>query len=185
MPGPPLANDDFQRAQILSKLRLALTCFCLGLVISGVTAFPLLSELNLLVRVLHVEHLTASGGPFAAFGGCIVRVRDGLAATDANYPFIAYGTDWLAFGHLIIALFFIGPLIDPIRNVFIIQVGLWACALVPLLALVCGPIRGVPFFWRLIDCSFGVLAFPLLWYCLRATRRLEAAGMFTGPWGGR
>ena len=42
-------------------------------------------------------------------------------------------------------------------------------------ALLCGPLRGIPFGWRLIDCSFGVLgAVPLL-YCLRLTRRLAAS----------
>ena len=101
-------------------------------------------------------------------------MRDGLDATYAAYPFIAYGTDWLAFGHLIIALFFIGPMIDPVRNVFVLRAGLWACALVLPLALICGPIRGIPVFWRLIDCSFGVLGAPLLWYCLRLTRLLTA-----------
>ena len=31
------------------------------------------------------------------------------------------------------------------------------------LARICGPIRGIPFFWRLIDCTFGVLgSIPLL-----------------------
>jgi hypothetical protein len=35
--------------------------------------------------------------------------------------------------------------------------------------LISGPIRGVPFFWTLIDCSFGIVgAIPLL-YCLRLT----------------
>ena len=55
--------------------------------------------------------------------------HDGLDATYAAYPFIAYGTDWLAFGHLIIALFFVGPMIDPVRNVFVLRAGWWACAL--------------------------------------------------------
>ena len=33
-----------------------------------------------------------------------------------------------------------------------------ACfALIPL-ALICGPIRGIPWFWRVIDCSLAFLA---------------------------
>jgi len=44
-----------------------------------------------------------------------------------------------------------------------------ACAGVIGVALISGPIRGVPFFWTLIDCSFGIVgAIPLL-YCLRLT----------------
>jgi len=38
-----------------------------------------------------------------------------------------------------------------------------ACVGVIPLALICGPLRGIPFYWQLIDCSFGVVGFiPLL-----------------------
>lgn len=164
---------------------MVLALFFVGLVLSGVTAFPLLSELNLLARWLGAEHLAASGGVFAGLGAWIVTVRDGLRATYAAYPFIAYGTDWLAFGHLIIALFFIGPMLDPVRNVFILRAGVLACVLVWPLALICGPIRGIPFYWRLVDCSFGVCGLPLLWYCLRLTKRLTDLGTVRVPTGGR
>ena len=57
----------------------------------------------------------------------------------------------------------------------IITFGLIACAGVLPLALIAGPLRGIPLFWRLIDCSFGVLgAVPLL-ICRRHIRQLEAA----------
>lgn len=69
---------------------------------------------------------------------------------------MAYGTDWLAFGHIVIGLAFLGVLRDPIRNRWIVEWGMIACALVIPLAMICGPIRGIPFYWRLIDCSFGV-----------------------------
>ena len=39
--------------------------------------------------------------------------------------------------------------------------------------LVCGPIRGIPLYWRLIDCGFAIAAFPLLWWMVKFTRRLE------------
>ena len=32
-------------------------------------------------------------------------------------------------------------------------------------ALVFGSLRGIPFFWRLVDCSFGVFGFLPLWLC--------------------
>jgi hypothetical protein len=48
-----------------------------------------------------------------------------------------------------------------------------ACALVIPLALICGPIRGIPFWWRLIDCSFGVIGLVPLWYALRLTRKMQ------------
>jgi hypothetical protein len=31
-----------------------------------------------------------------------------------------------------------------------------ACVAIIPLAFICGPIRQIPFYWRLIDCSFGV-----------------------------
>jgi hypothetical protein len=44
------------------------------------------------------------------------------------------------------------------------------------LALIAGPVRGIPFFWRIIDSSFGIVgAVPLL-LCLRYTRQLERLG---------
>ena len=162
----------------LRRARVALALFIAGLVVSGVTAFPLAGELDLAAKWFGLERVAASGGFLADVAGWVLRVREALHVTYARYPFIAYGTDWLAFGHLIIALFFVPPWIDPVRNVAAIRVGLWACVFVLPLALICGPLRGVPFFWRLVDCSFGVLGFPLLWYALRQARalttRLEA-----------
>ncbi len=40
-------------------------------------------------------------------------------------------------------------------------------------ALVFGGSRGIPFWWRLIDCSFGVLGFIPLWFCRQWTSELE------------
>ena len=145
--------------------------FIIGLVLSGLTAFPLLHELNLLVRMLDADAPGANSG----LATWILRVRDALAATYRDYAFLGYGTDWLAFGHLVIALFFVGVWIDPVRNIFTLRAGLIACAGVIPLAMICGSIRGIPLYWRLIDCSFGVFGAIPLWWTLRLTRRLEAA----------
>ena len=48
-----------------------------------------------------------------------------------------------------------------------------ACVLVIPLALIAGPIRGIPFFWQIVDCSFGVFGIIPLWYCRRMIQRLE------------
>lgn len=165
LPGP--------REAILRRYRLVLGLFIVGLILSGVTAFPLLHELELLARVLGIP---ADAAPAAQSGlhFWIATVRDGLRAVHASYPWLAYGTDWLAFGHIVIALFFIGPWREPVANAWVLKVGLVACLGVIPLALICGPIRGIPFYWRLIDCSFGVFgALPLL-YCLWLTKRLAA-----------
>ena len=109
----------------------------------------------------------------------IERVRDGLDAADAQYPFLLYGTDWLAFAHLVIAVAFYGPYRDPVRNIWVIEFGMIACAGIIPLALICGPIRGIPFWWTVIDMSFGVFGvIPL--YVVRAGssgwRRSRAGG---------
>jgi hypothetical protein len=82
-----------------------------------------------------------------------------LESAGRSYPFLAYGTDWLAFAHLMIAIAFIGPLKDPIKNIWVVEFGMIACASVIPLALICGFIRGIPFAWQLLDCSFGVFGF--------------------------
>jgi hypothetical protein len=102
------------------------------------------------------------------------RVYDALADSNRRYPFLAYGTDWLAFAHLVIAIAFIGPLIDPVRNKWVLTFGVIACAGVIPLALIAGTIRGVPFYWRLIDCCFGIFGVIPLVICLKSVQKLEA-----------
>ncbi len=156
----------------LTKYRLVLGCFIVGLLLSGLTAFPLAWELQLLNHTLGVDSST----PAASHTGVafwLATVEQGLHQTYAVYPWIAYGTDWLAFAHIAIAVYFVGPLMNPVKNEWVIHAGLIGCLLVVPLALICGPVRGIPFYWRLIDCSFGILgAVPLL-YCLRLTRRIK------------
>lgn len=158
----------------LKRLRWVVGFFIVGLVLSGVTAFPLVWELRLLDRWMGTG--TAFSATLPDLGAWISRVNAGLIETHARHPYIFYGTDWLAFAHLIIATAFIGPFRDPVRNKWVLQFGLIACAAVIPLAFICGPLRGIPLYWRLIDCSFGVIgAVPLLW-ALRIVERAEARG---------
>lgn len=149
----------------LKQIRIAVGIVIFGLVISGVTAFPLLHELNLLAGFL--------GESDSGLARWILRVREGLEVTYEKYPFIAYGTDWLAFAHLMIALFFILPWKDPVRYEGVLKVGVAASLGVIPLAFICGPLRGIPFWWRVIDCSFGLLCLPPLLFALRKVRALE------------
>jgi len=158
----------------ITKYRLALSFFIVALVLSGITAFPLAWELRLLTEGLGIN----SSVPPATHAGIsfwLATIDRGLHETYAGYPWMAYGTDWLAFAHIAIAVYFIGPWINPVKNEWVIQAGLIGCLLVLPLALICGPLRGIPFYWRLIDCSFGVIgAIPLL-CCLHLTRLMKAA----------
>jgi hypothetical protein len=146
----------------LTRVRIWLTLFVVGLVVSGVTAFPLEAETRLLVRLVHADWSPAPKH-LPVLVDWLDRVHHGIVATNRDYPFIAYGTDWLAFGHLVIAVAFWGPLKDPVRNVWVVQFGMIACVAVVPLALIAGPVRGIPWWWQLIDISFGVLGIlPLL-----------------------
>jgi hypothetical protein len=100
-------------------------------------------------------------------------IRNALDDTQSRQPFLFYGTDWLAFGHFIIALVFIGAWRDPVRNRWLFDFGLIASVLVIPFALVLGGWRGIPLWWRLIDCSFGVFGFIPLWFCRSWTLELE------------
>lgn len=157
----------------LFRFRAVMLLFIMGLVASGVTAFPLLLELRMLANALGVGALQSPVGT-TGLTFWILTVRLGLEQTYTNHPWVAYGTDWLAFGHLIIAGFFIGPLIDPASGRSTLYTGIVACVGVVPLALICGPIRGIPFYWRLIDCSFGIIGILPLIYCLKLVKRIEA-----------
>lgn len=161
------------REQTLRKrIRYLLVFFIIALILSGLTAFALQHELELLARMLGIPEGASAEG-FSGLRYWIATVRNGLQDTYAKYPFVAYGTDWLAFAHLVLAVLFLGPLRDPVRNIWVIKFGLIACVGVIPLAMICGPIRGIPFYWRLVDCSFGVFGFIPLWFCLRYARELE------------
>jgi hypothetical protein len=156
----------------LRAIRLWLALLIAGLIISGVTAFPLQAELHWILIVLQ----TAALRPIAEYTHLlpwITRVHDAISSTNGQFPFLAYGTDWLAFAHLVIAIAFLGLYRDPVRNKWLITFGLVACGGVIPLAVIAGPIRGIPIAWRLIDCSFGIIgAIPLL-LCRRHVHALE------------
>ncbi|MER6713518.1 MULTISPECIES: hypothetical protein [unclassified Streptomyces] len=159
------------RAALLKGIRAWLVFFVVCLVLSGATAFPLVHELRWtedLLRALSV------GDHLPGLTEWIGRVRAGLDRADAEYPFLLYGTDWLAFAHLVIAVAFYGPYRDPVRNIWVVEFGMIACAGIIPLALICGPIRGIPFWWSVIDMAFGVLGVIPLYVVRQRIKRLEA-----------
>jgi hypothetical protein len=142
--------------KILVRIRLLIIFFIIVLIISGVTAFPVYTEL----KWAFDHSLFPQDGPLADW---LQKVWTGAQAIHQNYPFLFYGYDWLAFAHLVIAMAFIGPYRDPVQNRWVIDWGIMACIAIIPLAVIAGPVRGIPWFHILIDCSFGIIGiFPLL-----------------------
>ncbi|HEY8934515.1 MAG TPA: hypothetical protein VIM65_04815 [Cyclobacteriaceae bacterium] len=149
------------------KIRRIILLFIVGLVLSGLTALPIEHQL----QWAH-DHISKSN-LFIPLVQWIELAYRGVKETNMKYPFISYGTDWLAFAHFVIALVFVGPLRDPIRNIWVIQFGMLACVLIFPFAFIAGTIRGIPFYWQLIDCSFGLFGGLLLWNCYFKIQKLE------------
>lgn len=174
-----MSDSNGPRA-LLARIRAWLILFAVCLVLSGVTAFPLVTELRWLD-----SSLTGWAAPVAdALPGLaewIHRVAGGVEAAGEEAPYLLYGTDWLAFAHLVIAVAFLGPYRDPVRNVWVVEFGMIACVGIIPLALICGPIRDIPFWWSVIDMSFGVVGILPLLHVRRLTKRLEAVTTAAAP----
>ena len=132
-------------------IRWWLGFFILSLILSGLTAIPVDQELSYLLHWFSMDY----------------------REVDRTYPFLLYGYDWLAFAHFVLAILFIGPFRDPVKNIWVIEFGLIACVLVIPLALIAGHFRGIPVGWRLLDCSFGLLGFIPLSISYQRARRLS------------
>jgi hypothetical protein len=162
------SQEKKSKHQLLHSIRFWLSLFIAGLILSGITAFPLEQETGWLADFVGRYPVLPSEVTLWLY-----RVHTALHANSVDYPFLAYGTDWLAFAHLVLAIAFLGPLRDPVRNKWVLQFGVIACIAVIPLALIAGQARGIPLPWRLIDCSFGVFgAIPLL-ICLNRVKHLE------------
>ncbi len=152
--------------KLKDRIRYLIIAFIIGLVLSGLTAFPI-------ETLLAISHENISLFP-EFVRNWISTVYFAIKTTNINYPYLSYGTDWLAFAHLVIAVAFIGPLKDPVKNIWVIQFGMIACIMVFPLALIAGSVREIPFYWRLIDCSFGIIGLIPLYYCYKSILKLES-----------
>ena len=160
-----------EEKQLLFRIRGLVVIYILALCFWGITAFPLETEIKLLCEILNISLVTPEA--YSGLYEWLAKVATGLIETNANYPFLAYGTDWLAFSHIVIAVAFIGLYFKPVRNKWIVYFGMVACLGVLPLALICGPIRGIPFYWRLIDCSFCIFGMIPLVLLHKYVKKLE------------
>ena len=155
-----------------NRVRFFLILFMIALTLSGLTAIPTQGETRVLKQLF---------GPGTWFAGVlpdvslwVERIDEGVQNAYTQYPFLAYPNDWLAFGHVVIAIAFIGPLRDPIRNIWVVELGIIACVLVIPWAIVFGALRGIPLFWTMIDASFGIAGIIALWLVRRDILSIQA-----------
>src|ERR1700757_178699 len=128
---PQMSPAPQTKPELLGSVRLWLSLFLAGLILSGLTAFPLEQETAWLASFLETHSIFSD-----ALTDWVARVHAAILDTNLHYPFLAYGTDWLGFPHLALAIAFIGPLRDPVRNKWVLQFGVITCMAVIPLALI-------------------------------------------------
>jgi hypothetical protein len=149
-----------------SEIKKWLFFFMAVLFVSGLTAMPVQREINFLYKWTEDIHFIQLW---------MLKLNEGINTTSANYPFLFYGYDWLAFAHFVLAILFIGPLKDPVKNIWVIEFGIIACLLIIPFALIAGSFRGIPFWWRLVDCSFGIIGIIPLMNCYKKIKWLSTS----------
>jgi hypothetical protein len=141
-----------------------LAFFMIMLVVSGLTAVPAEWELSFAAKFFEEDSFA---------GSWLNEVYLAIKNTGEKYPYLFYGYDWLAFAHIVLAIVFIGPYKDPVKNKWVIEFGTIACLLVIPFALIAGYSRHIPFWWRLGDCSFGILGLIPLGICYNKINEIE------------
>ncbi|HEV8504616.1 MAG TPA: hypothetical protein VGQ53_04420 [Chitinophagaceae bacterium] len=159
-------QSTFKIEKNKKSIRRWLAFFMMMLVVSGITAMPAQWELAIAVKFFDES---------SPIGGWLNEIYLAVHETGKKYPYLFYGYDWLGFAHIIIAIAFIGPYKDPVKNKWVLEFGTIACFLIIPFALFIGYFRGIPFWWRLIDCSFGILGLIPLGICYNKTTELERA----------
>ncbi|MBS1749027.1 MAG: hypothetical protein JST63_03910 [Bacteroidetes bacterium] len=160
-----MANTENDEARIRRKIRVALVITMIGLLLNAVSAIPLHTELNILLSI--PDSLSQSLREWLTY------VNKGITETDKNYPFMRYGFDWLAFAHVLIAIAFIGPLKDPLKNEWVVSWGIIACTLSIVMALVWERLRDIPMWWSIVDALIAIIALIILWLCNNWIKQLK------------
>jgi len=164
-------NKNVEQKQLLLKIRLVTLFFMVALVVSGITAFPVETGLRFIMQFLNIDGQNPEN--LNGLYRWLAFVYEGVGTTNAQFPFIAYGFDWLAFAHIAIAVAFIGLYREPVRNKWLVTWAMICCVGIIPLALICGAIRQIPFLWQLIDISFGVFGIIPLIYLKSLISKLE------------
>jgi hypothetical protein len=159
--------------QLLQRTRFILVFYSLALLISGATAIPLRFELGILDSIFGIGSAMEQALPSLA--EWITVVHSAIEKLYVDYPFLLYGYDWLAFGHFVIGISFLGAVKDPVRNRWVVEYGIIACIFLVPYALIMGAIRDVPLGWRFIDSLFGLFGIIPLLLARKMIKTLETS----------
>jgi hypothetical protein len=157
-------QSTFKIEKNTKVIRRWLVFFMGILAISGITAIPVEWELSMAIKFFDQNSF---------IGSWLTEVHHAVKDTRRMYPYLFYGYDWLAFAHIVLAIAFIGPYKDPVKNKWVIEFGATACLLIIPFALLGGYLRGIPLLWRLIDCSFGLFGLVPLGICYNKIAEIE------------
>ena len=158
-------QSTFQIEKNNKAIRRWLLVFMIMLALSGITVIPVERELSIATKFFSDESFIGNW-----LNQTLLAVRE----TGEKFPYLFYGYDWLAFAHVVIAIAFIGPYMDPVKNKWVIEFGAICCFLIIPFALIVGYLRGIPFWWRLIDCSFGIVGLIPLGICHNKITEIES-----------
>ncbi len=159
-------QSTFKIENEIRLIRRWLLFFMLAMVVSGLSAMPVQWELQIVTRLIPTGN---------AVGNWLDEVQRGVTETAKEQPWLFYGFDWLAFAHIVLALFFIGPYREPVKNKWVVECGIYACLLIIPFTLMAGAYRGIPFWWKMVDASFGIFGMIPLCTVLKKINRLEDA----------
>ena len=151
--------------KLRGRIKAAIVITIIGLLLNGFTSVPLRTELDIL--------LSKPDSLPQFLRDWWVYVYQGVLETSEKYNFMRYGFDWLGYAHLIIAIAFIGPYRDPIKNQWVVQWGMIAAGLGILMAFGWERMRDIPVWWSFIDAGISYFAFVVLWLCNRWISKLK------------
>lgn len=154
-----------------NEIKLWILFYIIAILISGITAFYIQPGSQAIAAYIESHASISKIAPETS--AWFLKITNEIDYLNKNHSFIFYGTDWLAYAHIMIAILFIGPLLDPVKNIWIIHFGMICCVLIIPTALIFGSIRSIPFLWQLIDCSFGVFGIIPLWIIRKRIKYLS------------
>jgi len=157
----------------LKQIRFWLILFFLGILFGLHTV--VFAEVETAFFAKHLGRGAAMETTLPVVSDWIEQLHVSVSETYEKHPAIAYCMDWLSYACIVFAIFIIGAIKDPVRNIWIIQVYMIACVLAFLLPFIVGPMRQIPVFWRFLDCSFGLIGFIILWIAYQLTKKLQTA----------